>query len=173
MNSCCRALLVVLCLSRSLPALAQPTEAELYPVPAPPVVVPVACPAGRSDSRACLRPLLEANPQYQAAKARRNAGIVLTAVGSNVGVLAAVIAWASYVGRDVSCWGCHNDYTGEKIVAGLGAGVLVLSLAIGIPTIVSAASAMRAVRRQYQELVPVPMVSVSPQRTTFGATWRF
>lgn len=176
-------LLASLCFSTS--ALAQPIEVE--PVPAPPILVPapvpapppgyvaVACPPGSTD-KACLKPLLETNPQYVAARSRRNGGIVLTSVGSGVGLIALAVAWASYVARDAGCWsysGCHNSYTGEKVAAGLGAGLLVVSLAVGIPTIVSGSREMRFVRNQYLNPMPVPVVSVGSQHASFGAAWRF
>jgi hypothetical protein len=180
-------LLLLAGLSFSSPALAQPIEVE--PVPAPPVMVPapapvpppppgyvaIACPPGSTD-RACLKPLLETNPQYVAARSRRNSGIVLTSVGSGIGIVALAAAWASYAAREGTCWsysGCHNSYTGEKIAAGLGGGLVIVALAVGIPMMVSGSREMRFVRNQYLNPMPVPVVSVGAQHATFGAAWRF
>ena len=175
-------LLVVSGLSFSPAVLAQPIEVE--PAPAPPVLVPappappgyvaVACPPGSTD-RACLKPLLETNPQYVAARGRRNSGIVLTSVGSGIGIIAMAAAWASYMTRDASClWsGCNNNYTGERVAAGLGGGLVIVSLAVGIPMIVSGSREMRFIRNQYLSPMPMPMVSVGAGHAAFGATWRF
>jgi hypothetical protein len=169
-------------------ALAQPIEVE--PVPAPPVLVPapgplrapppgyvaIACPAGSTD-KACLNPLLETNPQYVAARSRRNGGIVLTSVGSGVGLIAITAALMSWSMRETDCaldgYCRSQSYTGEKIAAGLGAGLVVVSLAVGIPMIVSGSREMRFVRNQYLNPMPVPVVSVGAQHATFGAAWRF
>lgn len=160
-------------------ALAQPVDVNLPAPPVvalpPPQVVAVPC-LGPGHDKACLAQVLEMDPRYRSARARRNGGIVLASVGSGVGAVAMLVAWTSYMSRDVGdifCTTCHNDYTGEKIAAIAGASLLVVSLAVGIPTIVSGSREMRFVRNQYLLQMPVPAVSVGPHQTTVGAAWRF
>ncbi len=160
-------------------ALAQPVDVTLPAPPVvavpPPQVVAVPC-MGPGHDKACLKQVLDMDPRYRAARARRNGGIVLTSVGSGVGAVAMLVAWTSYMSRDVGdmfCTSCRNDYTGEKIAAIAGASLLVVSLAVGIPTIVSGSREMRFIRNQYLLQMPVPTVSVGPHQTTVGAAWRF
>ena len=67
----------------------------------------------------------------------------------------------------------RNDYTGEKVAAIAGAGLLVTALAVGIPTIVSGSREMRLIRNQRLGLVPLPSVSLGPRQASFGAVWSF
>jgi hypothetical protein len=168
-----------LCCLGSSTALGQPVDIQYSPA-APPVVgvpevVAVPCYAGPRADSACLKQVLDMDPQYRAARARRTGGIVLTAVGSGVGVIALAAAWASYASRDIeNLFSTHqNDYTGEKVVAIAGASLIVVSLAVGIPTIVSGSREMRFIRAQYLSRIPMPAISVGPQRASFGAVWRF
>lgn len=183
--SLCTRVLLAAALTLSSPAVgwAQPIELDpnpappLVPTPVPPPVVlpaPVACPMGAMNEKGCMQPFLETNHQYLVARSRRNTGIVLTSVGSGVGLIAMVGAWASYMGRSAGClWSCNNSYTGERAVAGVGGGLFIVSLAVGIPLIVSGSREMRFVRSQYLNLVPVPTVDLGSRHASFGATLRF
>jgi len=174
LSSLCPTLLISLTLSST--ALAQPVE--LNPEPAPPVIavvqpVPMCVPGPGRDP--CLKRLLDMDPGYQAARSRRNLGIVLTSVGGAVGIITMVAAWASYMSRDIGNMfsSRENSYTGEKVAAIAGAGLLVTSLAVGIPTIVSGSREMRLIRNQRLSLVPLPSVSLGPRQAAFGAVWSF
>jgi hypothetical protein len=127
------------------------------------------------DGKRQLEQVLLSDPQYLEARSRRNGGIVLTSVGAGVGLVAIAVAWATYVVRNVGtvfCTSCHNDYAAEKVVAISGAGLLVVSVAVGVPMIVSGAREMRWVRQRYVP-VPWPSVSVGPGQVALSGTWRF
>lgn len=184
-------------LTMSQLALAQPVE-EDPPTPAPPVpsqpqpypprpqpyaqpyAVPVGCVPGATDAR-CLKQILEADPAYRAAKGRRTTGIVFTAVGSSLGLVTMVVAGLVALVKSMEsvCLtsGCppprYHSYTGEKIAAGVGAGLVVLGVAAGVPMIASGSREMRVIRTRYLNQGPRAALSFGRQHALLSTTWSF
>ncbi len=171
------AMLALAGLLGDVPAWAQPAAPGYPPPMGVEVIGPVpTCAAGPAcaQDKQWLQQVLQADPQFQAGKSTRNLGIVLTSVGTSLGALAMIGAWASYLSRDVGtmfCSSCHNDYTAEKVVAVTGAGVMVLSLVVGVQQIVSGSREMRAAKNRYLGVVPV--VSVGAHHAGLTGSWSF
>jgi hypothetical protein len=172
--------------------LAQAQPAEETPTPAPPVysaqpqphaypyAVPIGCVPGATDAR-CLKQILEADPAYRAAKSRRTTGIVLTAVGSSLGVMTMVVAGIVALVKSLEsvCLtsGCppprYHTYTSEKIASGVGAGLVIVGVAAGVPMITSGSREMRVIRTHYLNQVPRPALSFGRQHALLSTTWSF
>ena len=175
-------LMVACLLSYSSFALAQSAPVAAGPASAPSAMSSPSNPALPMNRDSFLEQQLEADPEYQSARTRKRAGIVVASVGAGVGAAVMIVAAVSYglrglcipLGAPEGHGSCPSpDATGEKIAAGIGGGLLLAGLAAGIPLINSGATRMQRIREHYAKLVPVPLVNVGPQQAVFGATWRF
>ncbi len=184
-------LLVVVLLAAARPALAQDGPDGPMPAPPDPAGTPAPPPPGYGPAYPApgavvalsdrdLKRLLDADPAYRAGKGRRLGGILLTSIGGGLSLaFAATFGFVSAICDDISYDGSTNKSCRE--MRNIAIGFLVgfgVSLAVGIPLIVSGQSQMNEVRRtRFQEVVPVhrPRVNLDlgPKRAGLGLEWRF
>ena len=128
----------------------------------------------RREVQRCLDGVFRGIPEYQEAVLRRRAGAELIAFGAGGGgglmTLAAVMA-----GFENWCLlgACPRpDYTKEKIMAGIGAAMFAIGLAVGIPLYVSGTSARDAIRARYLG-GPIVSMGAGPGQGLVSAWWLF
>jgi hypothetical protein len=123
------------------------------------------------------RYLQETNEEYVSAKGRRTGGIVLTAVGGGLGLLIGAVAGMVYgICEDINTWDTDDDCISARnwMIGGfVGLGV---SLAVGIPLIVSGSNRMTEIRHEYiHGTVPRVSLQLDGRRGggRLGLTWTF
>ena len=128
----------------------------------------------RRDVERCLDGVFLKIPEYQQAIRRRRVGALITALGTGAGgglmVLAAGMAAFANWCMLGPC--SHPDYTREKIMAGVGAAVLAVSLAVGVPLLVSGTSARDAIRARHLG-GPIVSLGAGPGQGLVSAWWLF
>jgi hypothetical protein len=162
----------------------QPQPQPYPPQPQPPPTYYVApgtgCPPGLTPTRrGCVNLSVEADPAYQAARSRRTTGIVVAAVLPSIGVVTIAVASFVALARSADCnyyYGssyttCSKSYTSEKIAIGVGAAMVVVGLAVGIPVAVSASRQMQMIRAMYS--MPRASLDVGPDRAVLVTSWAF
>ena len=121
-----------------------------------------------------LEQALRSDAAYRAARARRRNGILLTAIGTPLGL--AVGAVGAFYWDE-----CSSEHAPEscsdtkyRVAAVLGYSVAGLSLAAGVSLIVSGQVRMSQIRRERQrERLPAVSLAPLPGGAQLGATWRF
>lgn len=121
-----------------------------------------------------LEQALQNDAAYRAARARRRNGILLTAIGTPLGLAVGAVG--------VYFWDeCSSEHAPEscsdtkyKVAAVLGYSVAGLSLAVGVSLIVSGQLRMSRIRRERErQLLPAVSLAPLPGGAQLGATWRF
>jgi hypothetical protein len=118
---------------------------------------------------------LAGDPEFQAARRRRKAGILLTAIGTPLGL--AFGAVGAFFWNECSDEHApeHCSDTKNRVMAVAGYGVAGLSLLVGVPLIISGQVRMSRLRQEKRrELLPTAVsVAPLPGGAQLGATWRF
>lgn len=113
-----------------------------------------------------------ADPEWQSGRSRRLAGILLTSIGGGVGLGLGALAGIGWLGCSVTNDVYHDsNCSGWAIASVTGFVLLGVSLAAGIPLIVSGNNQMKQV--QYRYVYPQVGIDVRPGGGRLQLSWRY
>ena len=165
----------------ALAALAAQTPNQSPPIPADMAQPPPIPEEDRRPAAAPHAPRSPAynpvdHPEYASTRRLRTAGILVTAIGGGVGLIAGVLGGmatgiCSAIAAD--SWDGSTDCTAPAGVAITGGATFAISLAVGLPMLVSGQRKLNVIQRGEAGLVPQVQVVASDKHRILSARWAF
>lgn len=120
----------------------------------------------------------EADPEYQSAVNRRNAGLVVLGMFGAPGLAAMITGLAMpcnvTAGDNETRAHEQNDCAYPRLMLfGIGGGVALLSVLVGVPLTLSGHFKAKAIRERYSAWRPEVRAVALPGGAHFGASWQF
>lgn len=116
------------------------------------------------------------HPEYANTRRLRTAGILVTAIGGGVGLIAGVLGgFATGICSAIAAdsWDGHTDCTTPTGVAIAGGATLAISMAVGLPMLVSGQRKLNAIQRGEAGLFPRVQVMANEKYRFISAHWVF